>query len=131
MKKLIKRPVGHPIVHGARSPKAIMSHASTLERRLYKDIYKLELHLTETDRIMVQGLAQHLAMIKLYWKQFNEVGISKDGRLTDAHRVFYTCWKNVIKLCNDLGLSTATKVKLGIDWKKFQSSGILEKYGED
>ena len=128
MKKLIKS-VGRPIVYGGRSPKAIMAHASFIERRIYNDLYKLERHLTETDRIMVQGLAMHLAKIKQYQQLFSEVGISKDGKLTDAHRVFYTCWKNIMKFCDSLGLTTSSKVKLGIEWKKLAPS-VLDEFGK-
>ncbi len=125
-----KKAIGRPITHGATSYKSIMTHASFIERKLYRDIFAMELHLTPTDKIVVQGLAQNLAVIKLLWGAFNQQGIlDKHGKPIDALRVFATHWKNVFRACNDLGLTTATKVKLGLDVMKGRN--LEKEYGED
>ena len=128
---LIKQPVGHPITHGARSPKTILSVAGATERRIYRQIYDNNPHLTDTDRILVQGLAIHLAMIQLYRKHFLEYGIvDKDGRLTDTHRVFYTNWKNVIRICQSLALTTESRFRLGITVDQFRGTDLARELNE-
>ena len=128
MKRKVGRPLrllppatGGQIISGTRSPKTILAFSSEVERRIYKQIYALEPYLTATDRILVQLLAKHLARLGLYESAFRKNGIlDKDGRSTEAERVYFTCSKNIIKICDSLALSTITKHKLGILAGQFQ-----------
>lgn len=109
--------VGRPTVHGVSSPKSILTMLSQKERRLYKFIYELEPHLTQTDSILAQQLVRNLIKLQMFDEYFEKSGVFDDeGKLRDPYRVYFTCQKNVMRLCDMLALSTESKMKMGITW---------------
>jgi len=124
-KSLVK--VGRPVIHGIYSPKTIIPYANSVERRIYRQIYQDNLHLTANDRIMVQGLAVHLAQVHQFDKYLEGQGFfDSEGRFRDPLRVYYTCWKNIIKFCSELSLTTASQVRLGILADQYKKTDLAK-----
>ncbi len=113
------------ITHGGTSPKAVLPHRNRVEGKLYKLIFTLEPHLTRTDALLVQQLARTLAIQDMYWAYFQEN--SEKWIESSAHKAFYTGQKNILRACGELGLSTSSKIKLGIDYSRLRESA-LDKY---
>lgn len=126
MKRKIGRPitkitVGRPIVTGVKSPKSILTHASWKERELYRMIYVMEPHLlgVEANKIMVQGLAISLTILDFINKDFSKRGIAdEDGNYRSNIKILISLQKNIARYCNDLGITSATKIKLKMDFDR-------------
>ncbi len=114
---------GRPLVTGVKSPKSILTHASPKERELYRLIYDMEptLFAVEANKIMVQGLAISLTILDFINKDFAKRGIADDdGNYRSNIKILISLQKNIARYCNDLGITTATKVRLGMDFKKLK-----------
>jgi len=126
--------IGRPITIGARSPKSILTHASPKERELYRMIYTMEptLLLVEANKIMVQGLAISLTILDFINKDFAKNGVTDEkGQYKNNIKILISLQKNIARYCNDLGITSATKAKLGLDLNKFKGVNVLEDYKDD
>ncbi len=108
------------ITHGGGCPKAILPHRNRIESKFYKMIWSSEVHFTKTDAFLIQQLARNMAIQDMYWSYFNKY--PEKFMDSPALKVFYTNQKNMIRIATDLGMSTASKVKLGIDIGRLQES---------
>ena len=126
---------GRPIVTGIKSPKAILTHASWKERELYRLIYDMEPHLlgVEANKIMVQGLAISLTVLDFLNKDFAKRGVCDEaGNYRSNIKILISLQKNIARYCNDLGITSATKIKLKMDFDRLkEKSDILSDYKDE
>lgn len=132
---VINQQVGRPLLTGVKSPKSILTHASWKERELYRMIYVMEPHLlgVEANKIMVQGLAISLTILDFINKDFAKRGIvDDDGHYRNNIKILISLQKNIARYCNDLGITSATKIKLKMDFDRLKDKGdILSDYKDE
>ncbi|MFW9991933.1 MAG: hypothetical protein ACFFD4_07715 [Candidatus Odinarchaeota archaeon] len=133
------------VIHGAYSPKTIIKQSDYIQKRIYKELYRAEPHLSMGDRILVQGLSMHLARIQFMYdelKRLQEADFitakDRQGNRIDLvqiseklERLFYINWKNVMRLCEQLALSSKTKAQLGITMDAFKKTDLAKELEHD
>ncbi len=104
------------------------------EKRLFKRIFELEPHLTQTDALLCQMLVRNILKLQIFDEYFAKAGpFDEKGNLRDPYRVYWTCQKNIMHLAKLLALTTETKVKLGIKVGVLRETGkrLLNDDGDD
>lgn len=111
-----KRPVGRPPKHGAYSGAELVPVAMMKEREIREILSGARIAVGTADSIMIGTLARALAKMELFDRYFAACGMfDEENKLRQGDlKVYLAALNATARLCDMLGLTPQSRVRLGI-----------------